>query len=262
MELVDLHIFKTVVEEGSVTAAARRLHRVPSSVSTRLAQLETSLATPLFLREKQRLRLSARGKLLLGYAERMLRLADEARNAMVDPAPRGTLRLGALESTTASRLPEVLARLRHEHPALKLEFMTGTNDSLTAAVMQRQLDAAFVAEAPAEGLGLAALPLFVEQLVLITPLGHAPVRSPRDVTGASIIALPSGCAYRRVLERWLGARHLAVSTVLELGSYHAIVACVAAGGGIALIPESVLQTLPGTEVLRHELPKVHRDVGP
>ena len=190
----------------------------------------------------------------------MLRLADEARDAMSDPTPRGTMRLGALESTTASRLPEVLARLHREHPALQVEFTTGTNDSLTAAVMQHQLDAAFVAEAPANGLGIAALPLFVERLVLITPLGHAPVRSPRDVVGTSVIAFPSGCAYRRVLERWLGAKHLVDARVLELGSYHAIVACVAAGAGVALIPESVLQTLTRTEVQRHELPKVLRDV--
>jgi DNA-binding transcriptional LysR family regulator len=131
---------------------------------------------------------------------------------------------------------------------------------LTTAVLRHQIDAAFVAEAPANGLGTCSLPLFAERLVLITPLGHASVRSPRDVAGTSVIAFPSGCAYRRVLERWLGAKHLAVARVLELGSYHAIVACVSAGAGIALIPESVLQTLPGAEVQRHGLREVHRDV--
>src|SRR3954467_10236560 len=110
MELADLHIFKTVAEEGGIISAARKLHRVQSNVSTRVRQLEETIGAPLFHRAKQRLTLSARGELLLEYADRMLVLAEEARSAVAGSAPRGVLKLGALESTAASRLPEVLAR--------------------------------------------------------------------------------------------------------------------------------------------------------
>src|SRR6185295_18165234 len=65
---------------------------------------------------------------------------------------------------------------------------------------------------------------------------------------------------RRVLERWLGGRGLATLRMLELSSYHAIVACVAAGSGIALVPESVLAVVNTAEVSRHALPKVHSDL--
>lgn len=254
MDLADLHVFKTVVEEGGIVHAARKLHRVQSSITTRIKQLESSLGTELFYRSKQRLHLSPSGELLLDYAERLLRLSDEARQAMSGSAPRGVFRLGALESTTASRLPAVLAAYHAACPDVRVELTTGTNDALTAAVAERRLDAAFVAEAPG-GPGLAHQPLFTERLVLISPLGRGPIRRPQDVAGDTLIAFPNGCAYRRVLQRWLGAAHSPATRVMELASYHAIVACVASGTGVALMPESVLDTVQGAEVRRHRLPR-------
>ena len=74
-------------------------------MTSRIQQLEASGGTQLFLRSKQRLHLSTSGEVLLAYAGRLLELAEEAKNAVADGPPRGTLKLGALESTTASRLP-------------------------------------------------------------------------------------------------------------------------------------------------------------
>jgi DNA-binding transcriptional LysR family regulator len=259
LELGDLRIFVAVVREGGVLKAAKKLHRVPSNISTRIQRLEAAVGTQLFHRHKQRLHLSPGGELLLGYAEKLLRLSDEASSAMAGSAPAGVLRLGALESTTASRLPEVLAAYHVAYPEVRIELTTGTNDALTAAVLDRRLDAAFVAE-PAAAPELSHLPLFAERLVLITSRGHRAVRGPEDVAGRSVIAFPNGCAYRRRLYRWLGETSTATTRVLDLGSYHAIVACVGSGSGIALMPESVLDTLPLAAVERHRLPRQHADV--
>lgn len=103
-------------------------------------------------------------------------------------------------------------------------------------------------------------PVFSERLVVISHPDHPPIRRASDVEGASLIAFPEGCAYRRVLQRWLGRESLGTSRVLELNSYHAIVACVASGTGIALVPESVLETMPTTNVLRHALPKAQTHI--
>jgi DNA-binding transcriptional LysR family regulator len=259
MELSDLHIFRTVAREGGIVRAARRLHRVPSNITTRIQQLEASMGVQLFTRERNRLALSQSGERLLVHAERMLRLADEARSDISGAAPSGLLRLGALESTAASRLPAILAAYHKAYPDVSVELMTGTNDALTAAVIDRRVDAAFVAEAPASR-ELAHQPLFRERLVIISAVTHAPIRRAQDVEGDSVISFPNGCYYRRVLQRWLGERRLPSVRVLELGSYHAIVACVASGTGIALAPESVLETVQHAAVTRHPLPKVHSDV--
>ena len=94
MDLADLHIFRSVVQAGGVTRAAERLNRVQSNVTTRVRQLEAELGVDLFIRNGKRLHLSPAGQLLLDYADRLLDLAREAREALHDEAPRGLLRLG------------------------------------------------------------------------------------------------------------------------------------------------------------------------
>ena len=110
MDFGDLRVFKAVVEEGGITRAAKRLHRVQSNVTTRIQQLEASLGARLFLREKRRLHLSPAGKLFLGYVDQILNISEQARDAITEDAPQGVLRIGTLESTAASRLPRLLSR--------------------------------------------------------------------------------------------------------------------------------------------------------
>ena len=259
MELSDLVIFRAVAEAGGIVKAAGRLHRVQSNVTTRIKQLERSVGVALFHRQKGRLYLSPQGEVLLDYADRLLQLAADAKAALGGGMPEGTLRLGALESTCASRLSDVLARFHERCPTIDVELRTDTNDGLVTAVAGRRLDAAFIAEAPNND-ALAFAPLFQETLLLVTAPDRAPVRRASDVAGETVIAFPRGCAYRRILERWLGPRTLASSRQLELASYHAIVACVAAGTGIAIVPEAVLAAIPSARVKRHPLPKVLRRV--
>lgn len=259
MELSDLRIFKTVAEEGGIVSAARKLHRVQSSVSTRIRQLEAAIGTQLFYREKQRLTLSPGGEILLQYADKLLRLSEEARVALSGSSPRGALKIGALESTAASRLPAVLAAYHRAHPEVSIELTTGTNDALTSAVAGRTLDAAFVAQRPSSR-ELSSMGLFSERLVIISSLRHRKITRPEDVEGDSLIAFPSGCAYRRVLQRWLGAKRLSTVRVMELSSYHAIVACVASGTGIAAVPESVLSSMHHDHVTAHSLPKSYAEM--
>ena len=93
MNLADLETFKCVVDEGGVIRAADKLHRVPSAVTTRIKQLEASMGVELFHRERQRLHLSPAGELLLGYAERLIQLSNEARDVVGGMTPRGILKL-------------------------------------------------------------------------------------------------------------------------------------------------------------------------
>src|SRR3954469_9504364 len=122
MDLPDLQIFRTVVQEGGITRAAERLHRVQSNVTTRIRQLEEDLGVALFIRDGKRLHLAPAGQILLDYAERLLALADEARGAVRDERPRGAFRLGAMESTAAVRLPGLLSEYHKRHPGVVLEL--------------------------------------------------------------------------------------------------------------------------------------------
>jgi len=254
----DLRVFKAVVEEGGISGAARRLHRVQSNITTRVQQLEASLGTKLFVREKGRLHLSPAGKLFLTYVDQILSISEEARDAIADEAPRGVFRIGTLESTAASRLPPLLSRYHAKYPAVRVELMTGTADAVRDALLAREVDAVFVADCIADS-SVELIPAFEEELVLIAPLSAKEIRQPRDARGETIISFPRGCAYRRRLQAWLATGGVIAEKTLELSSYHAIIACVAAGTGIALAPRSVLAVVRGTEnVAIYELPERSR----
>lgn len=241
MELAELEIFRTVVAEGGVTRAAERLNRVQSNVTTRIKQLEESIGVPLFVRDRKRLVLTASGEALLDYAERILDLVQEAREVVSPQNPRGRLRIGSMESAAASRLPAPLAEFHQRWPEVRLELSTGPTDVLIAGVRAGKLDAALVA-GPIEDGALSATPLYKEELLLVTPRSHRRVRSPEDVMLDTLIVFEQGCAYRRHAEGWFagqGKGGVPVRT-LELASYHAILACVAAGAGVAVVPRSVI----------------------
>ena len=254
MDLAELKIFKAVAEQGGITKAAAALHRVQSNVTTRVKQLEHRVGAKLFHRQGRRLVLSSEGKVLLAYADRMLRLSDEAQAALKGHGPHGVFKLGTLESTAATRLPPVLARYHRGYPAVRLELVTGTSGALVDRVLRGEIEAAFVAEPFAEK-NLERQHAFTEELVLITPKGHRRVTRPQDIDERVVLAFTTGCSYRRRLESWLGRSSIVAERIMEYGSYHAITACVAAGGGIALVPKSVLRTT-GVEgqVALHALP--------
>jgi DNA-binding transcriptional LysR family regulator len=254
MELVELEIFKAVAEQGGITRAAAALNRVQSNVTTRVKQLEERLGTRLFNREGRKLVLSAEGRVLLAYAERLLSLSSEAQAALKNHGPHGVLRLGALESTAATRLPVVLARYHRAHPAVRLELVSGTTAWLVERVLDGKLEAAFVAEPFAPG-ALERRHVFTEELVLISAKDAPRIASAADAAQHALLAFGAGCAYRRRLEAWLGRANRAAGRVMEYGSYHAIVACAAAGGGIAVVPKSVLRaTGMEAQLAVHPLP--------
>jgi len=242
IDLDSLHIFKAVVDCGGIGKAAAFLNRVQSNVTTRVQQLEQRLDVKLFRRQGGKLILSSEGKLLLTYAERLLRLAAEAEAAMRSGTPRGVLRIGAMESTAATRLPPLLSHYHRQNPEVQIELVTGTSGALLRKVHLFEIDAAFVAQ-PFAPDDLDLQDAYAEELMLICAKGSAAVKTPKDLRQRTVIAFAAGCSYRRVLEDWLGKSGVVPERVLELASYHAIVACVAAGSGIAIVPRSVLQAL-------------------
>ncbi|ALF87396.1 MULTISPECIES: LysR family transcriptional regulator [Ralstonia solanacearum species complex] len=262
MDLASLEIFRTVVREGGVTRAATQLHRVQSNVTTRIRQLEASLGVQLFVREGKRMVLTPAGQTLLAYADDILRLAAEARQAVQPREPHGRLRIASMESTAASRLPALLATLHQRWPRVQLELVTLPTRQALQALSRFEVDCAFLAEtaclAPMRA-SLTTLPAFAEELVLIAHRAHPPIRRAADVRTPALLAFEPGCAYRQLVEDWFEADAVVPSRVLELGSYHAIIACAAAGIGVALVPRSVLELYSNTpEVSVHALGKPGR----
>jgi DNA-binding transcriptional LysR family regulator len=253
MDLSDLRIFTAVVREGGITRAAGKLNRVQSNVTTRIRQLELDLDVDLFIREGKRLHLAPAGQLLLGYAERLLALADEARASIRDPHPRGLFRLGATESTAAVRLPSAINEYSRRYPEVTLELRIGNPVTLSAAILAGEIDAALVSE-PIADAPFEKIPAFDEELVIVSAAGHPPIGRKGCFPG-TMIAFEHGCPYRKRLENWYASHGEMPGRTVELGSYHAMLGCIVAGMGIALLPKSVLTTFPESKRLAvHRLP--------
>jgi DNA-binding transcriptional LysR family regulator len=253
LDLADLRIFRSVVEEGGITRAAARLNRVQSNVTTRVRQLEEDLGVDLFIREGRKLHLSPTGKILLDYADRLLDLAQEARDALHDGAPRGPLKLGAMESTAATRLPAPLSEFTRRYPQVALDLRSGMIPELCAAVQTGDLDTALVAEPVDETFEKATI--YDEELVIVAGAGHPPIRSPRDVKTQPMLAFETGCAYRLRMQQWFAQSGLAPARTIEITSWHAMLGCVAANMGIAVMPRMLLSAFPNAKYLSvHALP--------
>lgn len=242
IDLESLAFFKSVVDTGSVTQAAKQMNRVQSNVTTRIRNLEDRLGVQLFLRHGNRLKLSAEGEVLRGYAERILRLSSEAESAMLLRAPQGTLRLGTLESTAAARLPPVLSRFHERYPDVLIELVTGSTSRLLDMVQRYEVDAALISE-PFNAPELATQEAFDEELVLIAARSAKDVLDPKQLSRCTVIAFSTGCSYRRILEEWFASTGVAPHRIMEMASYHAIVACIAAGTGIGIMPRSILKAV-------------------
>lgn len=254
MDLIQLKMFCIAAETGSLVRAAERLHRVPSNLTTRLRQLEQELGADLFIREKQRLRLSPLGHNFLNYAQRILALSEEALSMAHCGEPTGTFALGAMESTAAIRLPALLARYHQRFPKVSLSLETGSSGDLVDNVRAGTLAAALV-DGPVNYAEIHGCLSFGETMVLIAPLDQAPVRCPADVAGRTLFAFRPSCSYRRRFEGWFQKQGVETGPVLELQSYHTMLACVASGAGIAMLPLSVLHQLPDRrQVSVHGLP--------
>ncbi|MRS15913.1 LysR family transcriptional regulator [Enterobacteriaceae bacterium RIT691] len=244
MDLTQLEMFNAVAQTGSITQAAQKVHRVPSNLTTRIRQLEADLGVALFIRENQRLRLSPAGHSFLRYSQQILALVDEARMVVAGDEPQGLFSLGSLESTAAVRIPTTLARYNQRYPKIQFDLATGPSGTMIDGVLEGNFSAAFV-DGPVMHPGLEGVPVYPEEMVIVTAKGHPPISRASDVNGASIYAFRANCSYRRHFESWFQADRATPGRIHEMESYHGMLACVIAGAGLAMIPRSMLESMPG-----------------
>ncbi|PIJ51738.1 LysR family transcriptional regulator [Erwinia sp. OLTSP20] len=245
MNLTQLEMFRAVAETGSISAAAARVHRVPSNLTTRIKQLEDELGVELFIRESQRMRLSAAGHHFLDYNNRILDLVSEAKNAVSGRQPQGIFPLGALESCAAVRIPSLLAHYNQQFPQVELALKTGPSGELIEAVLQGELAAAFV-DGPILHPALTGIAVYREEMMIVVPAAHPAISRAREVQGATLYAFRANCAYRRHFESWFHDDGVLPGRIYEMESYHGMLACVIAGSGLALMPRSMLESMPGS----------------
>lgn len=254
MELSDLKVFIEVVENGGITRAAAQLNRVPSNVTARIKKLEQELGKSLFIREKNRVRISSTGEQLLPYAKQLLALAQKTLDELIDNSPKGKLRLGSMEAVAATRLVEPLMNFHREYPEVELAIKTAPTGDLIKLVLDGELDMALVAD-PKKDSRLVITPVFKETLAMVSDLGHKLIKCPQDLkSDTTIMGFSTNCAYRTRLTDWL-RQDRDVIKAIEINSYHTLLSCVAAGMGVGIVPLALLDNYPFANSLQvHPLP--------
>ncbi|MBP1156373.1 MULTISPECIES: LysR substrate-binding domain-containing protein [unclassified Paenibacillus] len=258
MDIDMLKAFQTAAFAGTISKAAQQLGYAQSNITTKIRQLENDLGTPLFYRHNRGITLTSAGKTLLEYAGQVLRLVEEARKAVTDgTTPTGSLSIGSMETTAAVRLPELLAAYHRSYPEVNLSLVTGPTEQLVQAVLDYELDGAFVA-GPVEHPDLLQESFIEEELMVVTQSTHPPLSSAKELNTRTVLAFRAGCSYRAKMEQWLHEEGVMPVKILEFGTLETILGCVAAGLGVSLLPRSIVQRKAEKNFIRcHPIPDKH-----
>lgn len=240
MDVIDLKVVDAVARHGSMNKAAVELNTVQSNVSSRIRSLEDELGVSLFQRSAKGVQITPAGRRILPYAARLSKLLSDASAAARDNGrPSGVLEIGTLETTLALRLPLLIARFANAWPDVRPVVRTGTTQSLIQAVVDCKLEGAFVA-GPVDHPELQAETVFQEELVLVTSRAVRTLEAVRAIIHLKTVVFRISCSYRQRMDSLLSGMGLLAPEPLEFGSIDGILACVAAGVGITLLPRGVV----------------------
>lgn len=259
METRQLECFVAVAEELSFTRAARRLYAVQSTVSATIQALEGELGVKLFDRSTRRVELSPAGKVFLPEAKAALEALGRAREVVADASAglRGSLRVGTLTSVGDLDLPDLLGAFHRRYPLVDLHVTVSITGStgLAEDLRQGRLDVALLGLPESDLAGLDTKLIGAAPFVAVLPDGHR-LESRRsltlaDVADESFVDNPRGFGNRVALDRAFEAIGAPRRVIVEVADLRAVPAYVAAGLGIAVVPDlrllSGVRTIPVDE---------------
>ena len=263
-----LRYFLAVVDERSVTGAARRLHVAQPSLSQALRALESELGAELFHRVGRGLRLSAAGEALIGPARQVLRAIDEARDAItgIVELRTGTLEVAALPTLAVDPMANLIGRFRERHPGVQVRVHEPESaDGIRALVRDGACELG-AAHLPLPGEQITAHPLGEQELLFVLPPTSIPQSErplgARELARTPLVLSPPGTSTRILLEQALGAVGVTPNIAVETAAREAIVPLVLAGAGAALLPAPLAREARRRgATVRSVRPKITRTVG-
>ncbi|MCD2188665.1 LysR family transcriptional regulator [Actinomycetospora soli] len=248
MDLRQLRYFVTVARTRHFGRAAEELHIAQSPLSQAIRQLESHLGAPLFERTTRRVDLTAAGEALLPEAVRILESVSAARDQVsrVAAGDLGSLRVGATGLATYRHVPDLVRRLSTALPGLALTFRTEMlTPDLEAALADHRIDLA-VLRPPVRDESLRTHVLARERLVLAVPEAFPTTGAAAAVDLAAladadfVVYAAPGSVVGAAADRACRAAGFVPRHTHEAGQTSTVLALVAAGLGVALLPESVL----------------------
>jgi DNA-binding transcriptional LysR family regulator len=262
-----LELFLAIADEGSLTAAADRMHVAQPSASQALQTIEREYGVELFRRTGRRLEPTAAGEALVAPARdaiQALRAAADAVRAVAH-LEQGTLRLAALSTLASDPLAELIGSFRREHTGITIRVDEPEGvAALTKLVRQGACELALV-HLPVAGRDLVSVSLGTQHLVLVFPPGSPADGTPLPVgalAATPLVVAPLGTSTRTLLDQLLAGAGVEPSIAVETAAREAVIPLVLAGAGAALLPRSIAaDARKRGAVVREPRPRVRREIG-
>lgn len=249
MNFHQLHIFYTVAEKGSFSAAAQALHMTQPAVTMQIQSLEDYFGTKLLHRSTKKIELSEAGRTLLPHAKRsveLVRQTDEAMSAFTQKL-QGRLQLGASLTIGEYVLPRMLGPFARQYPDISIVMKVMNTSQIMDEILKHQLNFGLI-EAPVNHPDMIVEPVMQDELKLIVPAGHDLAGRGKvnleEVMNYPFVLREEGSGTRQVMEGQLQKKKIHPSdmnVVMELGSTGAVKSAVEAGVGITMLSPSSVQ---------------------
>ena len=254
-DLVDLRLFLHVVEAGSITHGAERMHLAIAAASTRIRNMEASLGVALLERERQGVRPTEAGRTLVQHARLLLQQAERMRDDLSEYAEgvRGQVRLLSNTNALTEFLPELLSAFLAAHPQINIDLEERLSNEIVRAVADGTADLGIVA-ATVEMAGLETIPFRTDRFVLVVPPDH-PLASLNETAFAAALDCDFvGLDRASALQRFLAAKADRVGRRLrlrvQLRSFDAVCRLVECNVGIGVVPATTAERHAETMAIR------------
>ncbi len=243
MNFAWLQTFNVIVEQGSLTKAARALHLTQPAVSKQLRALEEYYGTPLFYRTTREVALTEAGEIVYRYSQKALDLIGKSKNEVqaINRIIEGELSLGASTIPGEYILPRFLGLFQQRYPGVRVKLEIGDSKAIAQKVAEGKLELG-ITGALIKSRNLRYELFFEDELMVVVPKGHR-FAGRESVTLEELLAEPfvareKGSGTRIAIENRLlelGVSPPALHISLELGSTEAVLNAVVQGAGISLV---------------------------
>jgi DNA-binding transcriptional LysR family regulator len=244
MNLIDLEAFVSVVDHGSVVAAAAGLHLTQSAVTRRIQNLEDALGKPLLDRQTRPLQLTRAGQETYEFAKPVLSSVNDLKaGIMHEGEPSGDFRFGMSRALGDLAIGSPIRRLRADFPKVRIQAFVQWTTVLLERLMSRALDSAVVllpeGSVPPASLVAECLATKAFAIVAAKTKRFSQPATLEELSCNTWILNPHGCGLRQQLEAAFLQRGLPFGTAVEAEGYELQLSLVSEGVGLGLVMPQV-----------------------
>ncbi len=266
MTLLACQIFSTIAHEGSFARAAEQLHLTPSAISHSVATMEAECGFPLFTRTKAGVTMTAAAEHLLPDIQRLLSSSESLDQsiARINGMEKGVLRLAVFNSACVTWVPQLLPDFERQYPGIRVLLYQGSYDDIAGWLKSGTAELGVMSNSSAQDMDFE--PMYADPLVCIAPADFA-TRCPGVVTAEELRGRPFVSQRPDTdadIQSYLKKNDLRIDTRCYVNDDESVIAMVACGQGVAILPQLILQRYQSSagefQVLRLE-PSASRSIG-